>query len=99
MRTLARISLDTEAANAAIKNGTLEKLIASTMEQLKPEAAYFFADGGKRTASFIFDLKNSSDIPSIAEPWFMSVNASIEFIPVMNADDVKVGLEKAARNM
>ncbi len=99
MRTLVRISMDTGAGNTAIKNGTLEKLIASTMQELKPEAAYFFADGGKRTASFIFDLKSSSDIPSIAEPWFMGVNASIEFIPVMNADDVKAGLEKAARKM
>jgi hypothetical protein len=99
MRTLVRISLDTEAGNAAIKNGSLDKLIASTLESLKPEAAYFFADNGKRTASFVFDLKSASDIPSIAEPWFMAVNASVQFIPVMNADDVKAGIEKAARNM
>jgi hypothetical protein len=29
----------------------------------------------------------------------MGTNASVEFIPVMNADDLKAGLEKAARNM
>jgi hypothetical protein len=99
MRTLVRISFETAAGNAVIKNGTLQKLIASTQQELKPEAAYFFTNDGKRTASFVFDLKSSADIPSIAEPWFMGTNASVEFIPVMNADDLKAGLEKAARNM
>jgi hypothetical protein len=99
MRTLVRFSLDTAAANSAIKSGALDKLIGSTMQQLQPEAAYFFADGGKRTASFVFDLKSSADIPSIAEPWFMAVNAGVQFIPVMNADDVKAGLEKALKSM
>lgn len=96
MRTLVRITMDTAAGNAAVQNGTLEKLIGSTMEAHKPEAAYFYAHEGKRTASFIIDLKSSADIPSIAEPWFMGVNANVTFIPVMNADDLKAGLAKAA---
>ena len=94
MRMLVRITMDTAAGNAAIQNGTLDKLIGSTMEMLKPEAAYFYAHNGKRTGSFIFDLKSPSDIPPIAEPWFIGVNAGVEFIPVMNADDVKAGLQK-----
>jgi hypothetical protein len=36
----------------------------------------------------------SSDMPRIAEPLFMGLNASIEFMPCMNADDLGTGLSK-----
>ncbi len=42
----------------------------------------------------VFDLKDSSDLPRIAEPFFMGLNATVEFTPVMNADDLKAGLGK-----
>ncbi len=95
MRTLVKISLETTAANAAIKSGELAKLIASTMTKLKPEAAYFATDNGRRAAFMVFDMKEPSDIPGIAEPWFMATHASVEFLPVMTAEDVKTGLERA----
>lgn len=80
-------------------DGRFEKLLMQTIEMLQPEAAYFFADGGKRTANLFFDLKDQSDIPRIAEPWFMETNATVEFFPCMNADDVKLGLTKAMADM
>ncbi len=40
-------------------------------------------------------MHDPSDIPGIAEPWFMATNACVEFCPVMTAEDVKTGLEKA----
>jgi len=98
MRTLFRASFPVEASNAAIKDGRLEKLLQATVERLKPEACYFFAQDGKRGGVFFFDMKDSSDIPSIAEPFFLELNASVEFLPVMNLDDVRAGLEKAGRN-
>jgi len=46
---------------------TVEKILAD----LQSEAAYFFADdNGNRSGSIVFDLKDTSDIPAIAEPWF-----------------------------
>jgi hypothetical protein len=42
----------------------------------------------------VFDLKDPSDIPSIAEPLFQSMNAKITLTPVMNAEDLMKGLEK-----
>ena len=95
MRTLGKFSLETAAGNAAIKSGELAKLVASMMEKLKPEAAYFATENGRRTAFVVFDMKEPSDIPGIAEPWFMATNASVEFCPVMTAEDVKTGLERA----
>lgn len=95
MRTLVRISMDVERSNEAIRAGTLAELIEKTRAQLNPESAYFFADHGRRSAQFVFDLADSSEIPAIAEPWFMYTGANVEFFPVMNADDLKNGLEKA----
>jgi hypothetical protein len=69
-----------------------------TMDRLKPEAAYFLAEDGKRTALFFFNMQDASQIPSIAEPMFMGMNVSLTMVPVMNADDLKKGLEEAAKN-
>jgi hypothetical protein len=64
------------------------------MERLKPEAAYFFPDGGVRTCIMIVDLKDVTDMPGVAEPLFMKLNAKVEFLPVMNAEELKRGLSK-----
>jgi hypothetical protein len=39
-----------------------------------------------------FDLKEPADIPRIAEILFGGANASVEFVPVMSADDLKKAL-------
>ncbi|MET7567657.1 hypothetical protein ABZT04_04030 [Streptomyces sp. NPDC005492] len=94
MRMLLKACMDTEKGNEAIRNGTLGKLMEESMAQIKPEAAYFTADGGKRTAFLVFDLKDPSDIPSISEPFFLNLGAEITYTPVMNAEEVGTGLSK-----
>lgn len=96
MRTLIRITPDVDKGNAAVTGGNLGRIIQQTMEKLHPEAAYFFADGGRRTATFVCDLADQADIPMIAEPWFLELNAKVEFFPCMNAEDLKRGLDKVA---
>jgi hypothetical protein len=89
MRTLLRVSISVEAGNAAAKAGTLGSTVEKILADLKPEAAYFFADdNGNRSGSIVFDLKDTSDIPAIAEPWFLAFNAKVSFRPVMNAQDL-----------
>ena len=46
----------------------------------------------------IFDMTDSSQIPEVVEPLFLNVDAAVEIKPVMNPDDLKAGLEKAAAN-
>jgi len=96
MRTLAKFILDVDAANAAIQSGKLEQLVLASLDSIKPEATYFTTEGGKRAAYIVFDLQSPSDLPVIAEPWFMATNATVEFTPVMNLDDLKAGLQKFA---
>ena len=94
MRTLIRITIPVKSGNKAIQDGTLQKVIAESMERLQPEAAYFLTENGLRSAMYVVDLKDPSDIPSIAEPFFIKLNATVEFSPVMSADDLKAGFGK-----
>jgi len=98
MRTLLRCTFPVEASNAALNEGRLQKTLQTLLERLKPEASYFFSEDGRRGGFFVFDLKDPSDIPSIAEPLFTQLHASVQLFPVMNLDDLRAGLEKAAKN-
>ncbi|HYX29249.1 MAG TPA: hypothetical protein VE863_11840 [Pyrinomonadaceae bacterium] len=89
MRMLLRVSIPTEAGNAAAKAGTLGSTVERIVADLKPEAAYFFADdAGQRSGSIVFDMKDTSQIPAIAEPWFLAFNAKISLRPVMSPQDL-----------
>jgi hypothetical protein len=86
---LLRVSIPVETGNAAAKAGTLGSTVKKILADLKPEASYFFADdAGQRSASIVFDMQDSSQIPSIAEPWFLAFNAKVSLRPVMDPEDL-----------
>lgn len=101
MRMLMRVSIPVEAGNAAAKAGTLGSTVERILAEVKPEAAYFYADdSGNRCGSLIFDMKDSSQIPGLAEPWFLAFNAQISFRPVMSPEDLAKagpGIAKAVK--
>ncbi len=88
MRFLVKASWDIEAGNKLARDGTLGATVQSILEEIKPEAAYFLAENGKRTAYLFVDLQDASQIPAVAEPWFLACDASIEIVPVMTPEDL-----------
>jgi hypothetical protein len=98
MRMLLKVQMEVEAGNRAIKDGSLTETLDRVMGQIQPEAAYFTALDGKRTALIFFDLEDPSQIPSVAEPFFMAVDAAIDIVPAMTPDDVRAGLEQASKS-
>jgi hypothetical protein len=95
MRMLMEFTFPVDAGNDAIKEGRIGKVLQALLETTKAEAAYFHTPGGDRGGFIVFDMKDPSDIPAIAEPLFMELGAQMSFHPVMTADDVRAGLKKA----
>lgn len=99
MRMMLRVTVPTEEGNKAIKDGSMAKVIEHTLSDLKPEAAYFTAESGHRTAYLFVEIKDSSDMPYIGERFFFAFNATVDFIPVMNVDELRQGLPRAMAAM
>jgi hypothetical protein len=89
------VQMPAAAANAAIREGRLGKVLSETFERVKPEAAYFTAVNGCRGGYIVFDLRHPDDIPSICEPFFNELDAKVELAPVMTPEEVQSGLAKA----
>ena len=100
MRCLLKVSIPVETGNVAIADGTLPRTIESILNEVKPEAAFFAEENGERTGFIFLDMKDTSQIPALAEPWFLAFNAHVEFHPAMNLDDLKKatpGIENAVK--
>ncbi len=98
MRFLLKAVVPVEAGNRGVKDGSLGARLKQVKEELKPEAAYFYAEDGKRTSLMVIDLKDASQIPAVAEPFFLGLNAHVELHPIMGPEDLaKAGLENLAK--
>lgn len=101
MRCLLKIEFPVETGNDAITSGSLPHTIESILAEMKPEAAYFTTNNGCRGGFIVFDLADTSQIPAVAEPWFLAFNAKVELHPCMNMQDLKnasPGIERAVKN-
>jgi len=77
--------------NAAVKDGSVGAKIKRILDETKPEAVYFTEYNGQRGAIMIVDLADPSKVPSLAEPWFLTFNANVEFHIVMTPEDLGRG--------
>ncbi len=96
MRMMLRWTVPVERGNETIRDGSLATTLQSLLAELEPEAAYFWPENGERAGMMVFDMADTTQIPQIAEPLFMNLDAAVEFVPVMNANDLRTALEKVA---
>lgn len=93
---IARIPL--EAFNAAIRNGTAAEKTDRILDVTNPEAVYFTEIDGVRTVIMAVELNDPSEIPFIAEPWFLTFGCRVEFHPTMTQEDLRnAGLENLGK--
>lgn len=88
MRMLMHVQFPLEPFNSLVRAGTAGQKLQKIMEAIKPEAAYFAEQNGKRGGVLVVDLKDPSDVPRLAEPWFLTFNAEVEFRIAMTPEDL-----------
>jgi hypothetical protein len=96
MRMLLTAKMDTETSNQAVNDGTMSKMVQEMAESLRPESAYFTATEGVRCCYMVFDMKDSSQMPTKLEPFFLA-GAEVDLRPVMSMDDLQTGLASLGR--
>ena len=74
--------------NTAVLDGTAGDKIQHILEAIKPEAVYFTEQNGRRGAVLIVDVNDPSDVPMLAEPWFLTFDAEVEFRIAMTPEDL-----------
>jgi hypothetical protein len=95
MRMIVTVEIPAEPFNTLVRKGTAGKTIQKCLEAVKPETVYFTEQDGHRGAMMVVDMKDPSAIPGIAEPFFLSFNASCKFRIAMSPEDLgRSGIEK-----
>jgi hypothetical protein len=91
---LLDITIPNEPFNSLARQGAVGSKIGAILEAIKPEAAYFTEQDGKRGAVIVVDMADPSKLPGLAEPWFLIFNADVKCRVAMTPDDLKkAGLE------
>jgi hypothetical protein len=68
------------------------------LEEIKAEAVYFTNYDGRRGAIMIINIKDPSEVPKFAEPWFLSFNADVQFHIAMTPEELgRAGLEELGK--
>jgi hypothetical protein len=88
MRLMMKFAFPVDAGNDAVRSGKAEKVLQGILEELKPEVACFFPEGGERAGLFVVDMNESSQVAEIAEPVLFGLNPKIEMVPVITAEDL-----------
>ena len=91
MRVLLIVRLPNESFNGAVRDGTAGTKTKAILEEVRPEAVYFTEMNGRRTVVMIVELDKPSRVPALAEPWFLSFNADVEFHVVMSPQELQEG--------
>jgi hypothetical protein len=89
---MIRFSFPTESGNTAIRNGKVGKVFQQLIEDLKPEASYFYPEGGQRAGHFVVNMEDSSEVAGAVERFCFGLNATVDLVPVMNGEDLHKAL-------
>jgi len=94
MRLMMHVAMDTEKTNQLVVDGTIGSTIQGLLAKLKPEAAYFHAADGRRGFTLVIDAPDGATLPSLAEPMWLELGATVVTVPVMNAEELGEGLSR-----
>jgi hypothetical protein len=98
MRMMLTAIIPNEPFNTLVRENKVGALLTRVLQDLKPEAAYFTEEHGKRAMVLIIDVPDPSKFPSYAEPFFLQFDAECRFRMVMTEADLAAsGLDALAK--
>jgi hypothetical protein len=77
-----------EDGNDLLKDPLFGKKMHDLLTEVKAEAAYFTTFCGSRGAYIVVNMDDASQMPALAEPFFLALKAEIDWYPVMTPDDL-----------
>lgn len=88
MRYIMKVRIPNEFGNDLLKDPKFGSNMKALLSDAKAEAAYFTTIQGCRGAYVVVNLENASQIPAVAEPFFIALKAEVDFYPVMTIEDL-----------
>jgi len=88
MKYIMKVSMPTEPGNERIKDPQFGKKMQEILAEVKAEAAYFTTICGNRGGYIVVNMNDASQLPAMAEPFFLQFNAEVTFLPVMTPEDL-----------
>ena len=88
MKYIMKVRFPVEPGNAALSDAQFGHRMTELLAEIKAEAAYFTTICAQRGAYIIVNMNDASEMPAISEPFFLWLNADIEFLPVMQPGDL-----------
>jgi hypothetical protein len=86
---LMDITFPHEQFNTLVRKGTAGETIGKILAAVKPEAVYFTEQDGRRGAVLVVNMADASQIPALAEPWFLNFQADCKFRVTMTPEDLQ----------
>ena len=91
MKYILKLKMSLEQGNKAISDPQFGQKMSELLSTIKAEAAYFTTICGNRGAYIVLNINDASEIPGIAEPFFLWLGADVDFLPVMTPEDLAKG--------
>jgi len=88
MKYLMKVMIPNEAGNARLRDSNFGMKMQEALKDVKAETVYFTTVSGNRGFYAIVDLTDAAQMPAVAEPFFVWLEAQIDFLPVMTMDDL-----------
>ncbi|MGH2347056.1 MAG: panthothenate synthetase, partial [Chloroflexota bacterium] len=89
MRILFRITIPVEPFNTLARAGVVAQKMGAILEATKPESIYFTGGNGSgRDAVVVHNVEDGSRIPALVEPWFLTLNAKVEYSVAITPEEL-----------
>jgi hypothetical protein len=92
MRMFMSVKIPVQAGNKAITENKIGPVMGGFAEKYQPSSMVFTTSNGMRTMYAVFDLADPSQIPALAEPFFLTLDAAVEILPAMDMGDLQKGM-------